>query len=305
MNDDPTTFPVGELDELTATVPGRIGLYIEDFHSGLSYEHHADDLFPTASICKVPVMVELFRQVDEGIVSLSERRRLPRNTSRQFASGYLRQFHDEPEISLHDYTRLMIHVTDDMATDVLMDLVGLDAVNATMDRLGFPNTRVNMDMGRWHYTMVDMGEEPIDEDNDARAGAIFRAGMANDDAVSYQGSLQNNVTTPREMAAILRALHGGEIVNPEASAAMIELLKGAQGRTSILRHLSRDVEVAHKTGGSGRIKGDVGILYLPSGPLVVSGLAITDRPEDGMMGSDAIAQATRLVVGVLSPESLA
>ena len=299
-----TVFPEAELDELTAAIPGRIGLYIEDLDSGLTYERSADDLFPTASICKVPVMIELFRQVEEGRVSLDDRRRLPANTSRQFASGHLRQFHDEPEISLHDYARLMIHVSDDMATDVLMAVVGLDAVNATMARLGFHNTRVTMDMGHWHYTMMDMGNEPTNPENDERAGAIWRAGMANDDAVSYQGSLQNNVTTPREMAFILRRLHDGGIVNPAASAAMIELLKGAQARTSIPRHCSRDVDIAHKSGGSGRIKGDVGILYLPSGPLIVSGLAITDRREDGMMGSDAIAQATRLVVGVLSPESL-
>ena len=297
-------FPHERIEALAQAVPGRIGFYIEDLATGLTYERHAHDLLPTASICKVPVLIELFRRVVEGTVSLDERRRLPRDTSRQFASGYLRMFWDEPEVSLYDYARLMIGVSDDMATDVLMDVVGLDNVNATMDELGFPNTRVNMDMGRWHYTMVDMGDEPINAQNDERAGAIMRAGDENNEAVSYLGDLRNNVTTPFEMATILRRLHEGEIVSPQASADMIELLKGATDRTRIPRYIDRAVEIAHKTGGSGRIKGDVGVLYLPTGPLVVSGLSLTDRRADGMAGTEAIAQVTRLAVGVLSPESV-
>ncbi len=305
MTGTATAFPVDELDELAHNTPGRSGFYIEDLNTGARYERSADDLFPTASICKVPVMVELFRQVEEGMISFDDRRRLPPNTSRQFATGHLRLLWDEPELTLRDYARLMIQVTDDMATDALMEVVGLDGVNETMDRMGLTNTRVTMDMGRWHYTMVDMGVEPVSVENDRRAGAIVRAGMTNDASLSYQGSLQNNVTTPREMGTILRMLHEGKVVSPAASSAMIALLKGTQSRTRIPHHVSPDVAIAHKTGGSGRIKGDVGILYLPSGPLIVSALAITDRREDGHIGADAIAQATRLAVGVLSPESLA
>jgi beta-lactamase class A len=299
-----TDFPKVAMDTVCDAVPGRIGFYIEDLTTGLRYERNADEKLPTASICKVPVLIELFRRVEEGTLSLDDRRRLPRNTSRQFATGNLSMLWDEPEISLRDYARLMIHLTDDMATDVLMDVVGLDNVNATMDRLGFPNTRVTMNMGRWHYTMVDMGDEPIDPENDKRAGAIMRAGEENNTAVSYQGSLANNVTTPREMASIFRRLHEGEIISRSASADMIELLKGAISRTRIPKFISPDVEIAHKTGGSGRIKGDVGILYLPTGPLIISGLALTDHRKDGNEGADAIAEVARLAVGALSSESV-
>ncbi len=298
------TFPQIEIEAIAETVPGRIGFYIEDLTTGMKYEREADDLFPTASICKVPVLIELFRRIDEGTLSLDDRRRLPRNTSRKFATGNLSLLWDEPEISIRDYARLMIHVTDDMATDVLMEVVGLDKVNATMDKLGFPNTRVTMNMGRWHYTMVDMGDEPINPENDKKASAIMRAGQENYESVSYKGSLDNNVTTPREMASILRQMYDGNIVNPKASADMIELLKGATSRTRIPKFIDPDVEIAHKTGGSGRIKGDVGILYLPTGPLIISGLALTDLRKDGNEGAVAIAEVARLVVGALSPESV-
>ena len=297
-------FPNASIEALARAVPGRIGFYIEDLATGLKYERNAHDLFPTASICKVPVLIELFRRVEEGTISLNERRCLPRDTSRQFASGHLRMLWDEPEMSLRDYARLMIRVSDDMATDVLMEVVGLDHVNATMGKLGFANTRVTMNMGRWHYTMVDMGHEPINPENDERAGAIMQAGDENNESVSYRGALQNNVTTPYEMATILRQLHEGEIVSPRASADMIELLKGATDRTRIPKYINVAVEIAHKTGGSGRIKGDVGVLYLPTGPLIMAGLSLTNHRKDGNAGTEAIAQVTQLAVGALSPASV-
>ncbi len=297
-------FPNESIEAVAGAVPGRVGFYIEDLATGLKYERNAHELFPTASICKVPVLIELFRQAEEGAISLDERRRLPRNTSRQFASGHLRMLWDEPELSLRDYARLMICVSDDMATDVLMEVVGLGNVNATMDELGFAHTRVTMSMGRWHYTMVDMGHEPINPENDERAGAIMRAGEENNESISYRGDLQNNVTTPYEMATILRQLHQGKIVSPQASADMIELLKGVADRVRIPKYINAAVEIAHKTGGSGRIKGDVGVLYLPTGPLIVAVLSLTDQRQDGHAGMEAIAQVARLAVGALSPESV-
>ena len=132
----------------------------------------------------------------------------------------------------------------------------------------------------------------------------MQAGDENDESVAFQGALQNNVTTPYEMAAILRQLHDNAIVSPRASADMIELLKGATDRTRIPKYINVAVEIAHKTGGSGRIKGDVGVLYLPTGPLIMAGLSLTNHRKDGNAGTEAIAQVTQLAVGALSPASV-
>ena len=85
---------------------------------------------------------------------------------------------------------------------------------------------------------------------------------------------------------------------------MIEILKSCRDREKAQRHLSADIDVAHKTGGSGRIKGDSGIAYLPSGPLVISVYALADTRDQGALGSDAIAEIARLAVQAVSPESL-
>ncbi len=143
----------------------------------------------------MPVLVELFRRVEEGTVSLDERRCLPRDTSRQFASGHLRWLRDEPGMSLRDYARLMIGVSDDMATDVLMELVGLDNVNVTMDELGFQKTRVTMNMGRWHYTMVDMAVRDGDHTSAvARQGDRQSSGIGGNDRTTQGRHRQDENT---------------------------------------------------------------------------------------------------------------
>ena len=74
-------FPTAACNQIAADFHGRIGFYIEDLTTGITHEHNADQRFPTASVCKVPVMIELFRQVETGTLSLDERHRLQGNIS--------------------------------------------------------------------------------------------------------------------------------------------------------------------------------------------------------------------------------
>lgn len=298
------TFPIEDLDRIAADFPGRLGFYVEDITTGTAYGRNADQRFPTASVIKIAVMVELFRQVHEGRLSLDTRRRLPDGISTH-GSGFLQLTKDGPELTLRDYCRLMISVSDNMATDFLMQTVGLDNVNSTMDALGFPNTRASMTLGKWHYTMRGMGElEPSAENDKLFTQKIASDGSA-EEGLPWQDSLENNVTTPREMGTIVKRLHEGEIVSPDMSSAMIEILKSCRDRRMSPRHLAADIAVAHKTGGSGRIKGDSGIAYLPSGPLVISVYALADTRDQGGLAADAIGDIARLAVKAVSPESLA
>ncbi len=295
-------LPTAQLDEIAAGFRGRIGFYIEDMTSGESHEYAADDRFPTASVCKVPVMIELFRQVEEGTLSLDERRRLGKNISKEFASGCLRDFEDEPELTLHDYCRVMVTVSDDMAADILMEAVGLDNVNATLDKLGYHNTRTSMSMGKWHYTMAGMGDWPCSPDNDRLAGQTVRSKGNDYESLSYQDSLENNVASPRDMGSMLAQIHHGKIASPSASAKMIDLLKTCRDRRMIAHYVAPGVPIAHKSGSSGRIRADVGIVYLPSGPLIVTALAYAS--DDQASPLEAIAQISRLAVEAMSPGSV-
>lgn len=295
-------FPRAAYDQIAADFCGRIGFYIEDLTTGITHEHNADQRFPTASVCKVPVMIELFRQVEIGRLSLDERHRLQGNISTH-GSGTLQLMEDAPELTLRDYCRLMMGVSDNMATDFLLDVVGLESVNATLDAMGFPNTRTSVTLGHYHYRMFGMDDIPCNRENDVLQQKRAETHGVDFNSVSFQDSLENNVATPRDMGVILKQLHAGQIVSPQASAAMIDMLKLCNDRRMIPRDLKSDIPIAHKIGSSGRIKGDVGLIFLPTGPLVVSAFALASG--DGIRGDEAIAEITRLAVETLSPESIA
>ena len=294
-------FPTAACDQIAADFHGRIGFYIEDLTTGITYEHNADQRFPTASVCKVPVMIELFRQVEVGTLSLDERRRLQGNISTH-GSGTLKLTEDAPELTLRDYCRLMISISDNMATDFLLGVVGLESVNATLDVMGFPNTRTSVTLGRYHYRMFGMDDVPCNRENDVLQQKRAETHGTDFNSLSFQDSLENNVATPRDMGSILKQLHAGQVVSPQASAAMIDMLKMCNDRRMIPRDLKPDIPTAHKIGSSGRIKGDVGLVFLPTGPLVVSAFALAN--SDGVRGDEAIAEITQLSVEALSPESI-
>ncbi len=293
-------FPIEEMDRTAVDFSGRVGFYIKDLAGGSSHEYDADRRFPAASICKVPILMELFRQVEEGRLSLDARRQLGEGISTH-GSGVLKLLEDRPELTLCDYCRLMIGVSDNMATDLLLEAVGLEAVNSTLDALGFARTRVNMSMGRWHYLMVGMAEEPCTRGNDELMLEKVRTDGIDYDRLPFQDAPENNVTTAREMGEMLEQLCEGRIVSPQASADMVEMLKRCQDRGMIPRDVAPEVSIAHKHGSSSRIRGDVGIVFLPTGPLIIS--ALTLAGSDSGQGREAIARISRLAVEALSPES--
>ena len=205
-------FPTAACDQIAADFRGRIGFYIEDLTTGITHEHNADQRFPTASVCKVPVMIELFRQVEIGNLSLDERHRLQGSISTH-GSGMLKLMEDEPELTLRDYCRLMISISDNMATDFLLGVVGLESVNATLDAMGFPNTRTSVTLGRYHYRMFGMDDVPCNRENDALQHKRAQTHGTDFSSMSFQDSLENNVATPRDMGSILKQLHAGQIVS--------------------------------------------------------------------------------------------
>lgn len=295
------SFPTEEMDAVADGFDGQVGFYAEDLTSGTSYEYNADNRMPTVSVCKVPVMIELFRQVEEGRLRLDDRRRLRPDISRH-GTGHLRVLMDDPELTLSDYARLTIMVSDNMATDMVIEAVGLDNINATMDRMDFPNTRTSMTMTGWQYLITGLGHLPCTLENNE----IMYRRMAQDnqdfDGLGYTDSLESNVTTPRESATIMKMIHNGEMVSETASAAMLDLLIGCTDSRMIPHYLRPEVVVAHKIGSSRRLKVDTGIVYLPTGALVFVGMTMSGTDDDN--GEDTIADIARLAVHAVSPVSL-
>ena len=298
-------FPKAEMDRVGEEFDGQFGIYVEELNSGAVYAYHENDRFPTASVCKVTVMMELFRQAEAGQLSLDERRRFAGDTIVRGGSVVLDMTRDEPELTLRDYCRLMITVSDNTATDFLLGVVGDGAVNAMLDEMGYTQTRTTVTMGRYHYRMAGLADDvPTCPENDKLQKESAKANGHDYDSVSYQGSPENNVAAPREMADMLNKIYQGQMLSAQSSAAMLEMLEHGRDRRMIPRYINPEITIAHKYGSSGIIKGNVGIVYLPSGPLVVAGFALGLPGNDAELGSVAIGRITRMAAATFSPESV-
>lgn len=208
-------------------IGGDTGVYIEGLVSGQRWERGADVPVVAASVIKIPVMIEVFRQAKEGLLSLDEVHALE-DWERLPSCGTLKNMHAGIEMTLLDLVKLMIIVSDNTATNILIRRVGIENVNAALRSLGLETTTLRR--------------------------LLF------DSAASAKGI--SNTITAREMGKLLGMLYRGEIVSPEASRQMIDILldQRLNGKLPFFLH-AKDIDVAHKTGEDDGITHDVGIIY--------------------------------------------
>jgi beta-lactamase class A len=229
------------LQAIAARLPGTLGVAIHYLPGGPTAAYHADDQFPTASVIKVPVMVEAFAQAADGALRLD--RRVPfQDSAIVEGSGILRYLQPGLQPTVRDLIELMIIVSDNTATNLVIDLVGIDAVNARMRSLGLRQTRLG---GRLAQGL------PAQEGHGATVG--------------------RSVTTPHEMCRLFELLWRGVVVSADASREMLEVL-GHQQFTDLARYLPVDdltedagrraspVLIAAKSGQINGVRNDVGLI---------------------------------------------
>jgi beta-lactamase class A len=266
-------------------LPGRLGVLVRYLDDDLEVAFAADDLFPTASVIKVPIMVEVYRQAAAGLLALDDP--IPvLAEERTDGSGILKYLHADLQLTIADAVELMIIVSDNTATNLVLRRVGIDAVNSTMDNLGFSRTRT--------------------------AGPIRTANR------EVELSRMSR-TTPREMGNLLALVATGRAVSAEASAAMIETLEHQIHSDMLPRYLpftyyperlglpEMPVRIAHKTGGLSGVRNDVGILRARTSAgmrtMVVSaftaGVADEELWTAENIGARAVAEVGRLAYDTL------
>ncbi len=256
---------------------GDVGIYARNLRTGATFARHADELFPTASVFKLAVLVELHRRVHAGELTLAERRRVSRAASRH-GTGVLKHLSTDAELSVSDLSRLMMIFSDNVATDTLMETLDAASVTQSLRNLGLQRTTVSANVTAMHYGMMDVGADTASAELDAQLTARARAGTLVPRGFADR-STDGNVATPREMGQLLAKLHAGEVVSAEASRSILDLMRLTADRTVIPRHLSPDVIVAHKSGGTWRVKADVGIVYTDDGPIALALFAYCEPNE--------------------------
>ncbi|MBM3997480.1 MAG: serine hydrolase [Planctomycetes bacterium] len=267
--DRPATLP-SRITPLIAAHRGRVAVAVKHLGTGETYLHDADEEMPTASLIKLMIMLEVYLQVAEGRVKLSDTMTL-RKADMVPGSGILKyHFSDGATFPLRDVVRLMIVYSDNTATNMVLDRIGLASTNKRLDGWGFTKTKLN--------AKVFLGEKTsLDPERTKKFGL---------------GS-----TTARETILLLEKVHKGEIVNSAVCKEMVGHMKKCDDRLKLKRFLPDNIEVAHKSGTVSDARTDAGIIYLPSGPVAIC--VLTAKNEDKSFKDD---NAANIVIGRIAQQ---
>ena len=278
--------PVAEQDplptELQARVAARLDaldavstLYAKHVPSGREVAVRADRPMNTLSVIKIPVMVQAFRDDASGRLDLDERYVVEADDLRR-GSGLIQTFEPGLNPTLRGLVTQMIITSDNTATDMVIEAVGLERVNTLLEEEGYAETRLKMttgDLFREVWVRADSSNASMSDRE------VYERGFPSDDAASARSfALEGDSTvwlgrtTAREMGRLLEQILEGELASEEASGEMVGIMRRQLYASRLPQRVQwQGVGVAHKTGDWPPIAGnDVGILFYEGGPTIVS-----------------------------------
>lgn len=229
---------------------GKVAVAVKNLETGESFTYHADEPMPTASLIKFPVMIETYRQAAEGKVDLDHHVTLTKEDKVPGSGILTDHFSPGASISLRDAVRLMIAFSDNTATNLVLDQIGLKATADTMEAMGYPNTKIH--------------------------AKVYRR----DTSVFPERSKEFGLgsTTAAEMVRLCEALHKKELVSPEASEAMLGHLRACQDKEKFPRFLPSGTKIAFKTGSVDAARTAAGLIETPGGTVALC--VMTAENED-------------------------
>lgn len=223
-----------KLTRLASTSEGRVGIAFIDLKSSREVNVKGNQLFPAASVAKVPVMAAAFHLSDSGQLDLQQRVRF-KESDKLEGAGVLRWMKAGQEYTLWNLIRLMITLSDNTATKIVIDAIGLPAINTYMRQSGLKQTIIN------DPTMLV--EPPASN---------------------------NNLTSPDDMARLLVRIYNCRGFAKKSSKQMIAWMNYQRYRWGIWRGVPPGTYVANKTGNLEGILNDAGIVYTKKGNYVLS-----------------------------------
>jgi beta-lactamase class A len=239
---------IGAVDR---NLDGVLGVAILDLTTGQQYLLHADEVLPTASSIKIAILAELYRQAQQGKIKLGDPYTLQASdlVGGSGIAGALTP--GVTRLTIRDVAALMISVSDNSATNIIIDRIGMENVNALLDSLGLMHTRLRRKM------------------MDVKAAAEGR----------------ENVATPREMVQLLEDLYRGKVLNKQMTDDFFALLS-VHKESYIPRELPEDLRVANKPGELEGVRNDSGIVFTGNRPFAISVMTTYLRREKD--GGDVI-----------------
>jgi beta-lactamase class A len=238
---------------------GKVSVYAKNLETGAAYAIAAEEPVRTASTIKLAIMIECFFEAAEGKLKWSEPLKVTAD-EKVSGSGVVQDFSEGAELPIRDMMDLMIVVSDNTATNLILNRIGGNAVNGRMAQLGLVETRV------MRKILGDAGNlKP------------HPTGVTDEGAKPENKKWGTGRSSPREMVTLLEKLYRGEFVNRAASEEMLAVLKRQRDHEGIGRDM-KDVTIASKAGALDHLRSDVGIVYSKRGPIAMA-ITVEDIPE--------------------------
>lgn len=245
-----------QLQDIVNSSPSLTGVMAIDLITGDSFGINKDMVFAQASAIKIPILMEVYKQAKDKKFALADTRPLvAANTAG--GSGILNVMPDPVSLSIRNFCMLMIGLSDNSATNTLIDLVGMKNINETMQSLGLKNTRVQRRM------------------------------------IDQPASLRNeeNISTPAEAVQILKLLYDGKFVDKSASDEILTILqKNPVDNSKLAKGIPSNVKIAFKPGGMGGVSTEWGIIYLAKRPYAI---AVMENYKAGTASQDVISNVSK------------
>jgi beta-lactamase class A len=222
------------LDAIASTHHGVLGYSVLNLDTGERLTLRGDETFPTASLIKVPILVTLYDLAEQKQLSLDDPITVLK-IDQVPGSGVLQFMHPGMSLSVHDAAALMIILSDNSATNLILDKIAIRRVWTKMEALGLPHSKVHSKV------------------------FLRLASVAMDSSVKYG----LGVSTPNEMAHLFELLAEGKAVSPAADSAMLQLLANNADGDSMQRTID-GLSAPHKTGATDSVRTECALFRLQS-----------------------------------------
>jgi beta-lactamase class A len=254
---------------------GQLYFAAKNLKTGETLGHRPDEKVQTASVIKVPILVELFSVVKDHRLSLEDVVAVT-DANRVQGSGILRDMSNGLHLTLQDVATLMIILSDNTAANILIDKLGVAAVNARMRQIGLEQTTL-------YKKVFKPATDPVPEE---------------------QAKWGLGVTTPREMMSLMEKIYRKEIVDPASCDAMIAILKQQRDRDHVPRYLFgpawEKMLIANKTGALDRVRNDVALVFTPEADYVLSLFAQESEDRKWTADNEATLAIGKVSLAVLT-----
>lgn len=261
------------LEIISQGVSADWGIYVKSLDTGEEIAINADREMDTMSDIKIPLLVDVFRQVDAGRLNPADRI-VMRTADKRFGTGVLRTLDDGLNLSFHDALMLMIIQSDNTATDMAFARAGgPEHVTRTMHQLGLDSVIATGTTFDWFRALAEAGDPSYAKLTPAE---LFTKGFPNKltdaevEKFHFEGKHPFGLSSARDMGRLLEMIATNKAASTKSCKEMLRLMGMQQMRTRIPKYIEDDANTPHKTGDfPPYIANDVGLIETPAGRVVV------------------------------------